>query len=155
MIAKLNPAQHSSDVGLSPGYDPDSLVLQKMDATDKAEAKTQITWFREYDNIRYGDYVMTIEHCAHCHNHSEYTRHREEVFVGKGRQLKEGVITKYPMVNVYLKPISDSTHEMAKPLYISREKAKAQPEMLLVDAHRSSKLGAFEVFIICIFLIYI
>lgn len=64
-----------------------------------------IRWFKEYDQIRDEQIYVTVEYCTNCKNHQVSTRHDEKKYQQLAQKIKNEVLSHFPVVRVYLKPL--------------------------------------------------
>lgn len=73
---------------------------------DEPAVPVQFREFREYQFLRENEVIVTVEHCDACEFHLETTRHDPAKYSNFAQAIKNGVLTRYPMVKVLIKPLS-------------------------------------------------
>ena len=61
--------------------------------------------YKEYEKIKKGKFIITIEYCSQCHLHSEITQHDEETFKKIALNYQKIIQERFPFIQVLLKPI--------------------------------------------------
>jgi len=60
--------------------------------------------YKELNDIRETDVIVTIEYCTNCSEHCSTTRHNEQKYLNVALDLKKLILNHYPCIKVYLKP---------------------------------------------------
>ncbi|CAG9317915.1 unnamed protein product [Blepharisma stoltei] len=109
-VAGLTPSQYPIKVrSLLPGVSAEKnprAPKKIFPNADDPKPPINFREFREYSFLRENEVIVTIEHCDNCESHLETTRHDPEKYAGFAQSIKSGVLTRFPMVKVLIKPIS-------------------------------------------------
>jgi hypothetical protein len=134
---------YSKAAGLSHLFDVQSGVLEKMNVEEQHKCKLDFKEFKEYRDMGEGDMIITIEHCSNCNLHNSNTRHVEEKYLLFAKRLKQLILHRYPMTNVYTKPIINSIDSNSSSINLKRANER---DALKIEMYRPQlRVGAFEV----------
>ena len=98
---------NETEIGLEHFYEKNN-VEQLEDNPPKGEKKKDNEFlqnFIEYKELKKGKYVITIEYCASCDEHSNITQHSDEVFKNLALDYQKIIQERFPFIQVLLKPI--------------------------------------------------
>ena len=73
-----------------------------------SKQKEQIHYL-EFDYMEPNDIIVIIEHCANCEEHQSHTQHINDIFRHIAKLLQKAIVTRFPFIKVYLKPIENIT----------------------------------------------
>ena len=77
--------------------------------------------YKELDDIREIDVIITIEYCTNCAEHASTTRHNEQKYLNVALTLKNSILNHYPTINVYLKPnVVDPVDKSVDSIYVRK-----------------------------------
>ena len=72
---------------------------------DKKDSE-YIQKFLEYDKIQPGEYIISIEYCSSCKEHSNITQHSDTIFKDLALKYQRIIKERFPFITVILKPIN-------------------------------------------------
>lgn len=116
-------------------------TLQKLDVTQKKKLKKETKQYIEFDYMEDNDYIITIEYCSNCEEHSTHTQHSSELFHNYATYLQRSIIMRYPFIKVLLKPIDTDINKDFSQTFNILEKTK-----IIDEKYKEVRLGAMEVF---------
>lgn len=70
-------------------------------------AKNYLRDYLEYENIEDDEFIITIEFCSNCDNHTLHTHHSAELYENFATNLKQSILIRFPFIKVILKPIDN------------------------------------------------
>ncbi|EAS05376.3 hypothetical protein TTHERM_00697090 (macronuclear) [Tetrahymena thermophila SB210] len=120
----------SDDTGLAITF-PDNAYEVKLNQDRQEVQKMQKDGIRnwgEYEKIRDGEFIVTIEYCTNCHEHQGTTRHDEKKYEYIAQNLKKEILRHYPVIKVYMKPLITENQDHS-----------------IENLYARSRLGAMEV----------
>jgi len=87
---------------------------------------------------------ITEKYSTNCEQHQSNTRHNQEKYHLYAKTFKQAILSRFPIVKVYCKPITSSIDEFKKKISLNRN--KPEQSSLIVDNYRPVlRIGAFEV----------
>ena len=115
--------------------------------TKEKELKNFARTFNEYDFARENDYIITIEYCASCSEHSSITQHSNEMFQNLATNYQKIIQTRFPFIKVILKPIDvDILKEEEYKLPKLPPNGQSYPNVQYInDKFKPCRIGAFEI----------
>ncbi len=70
-------------------------------------AKNYIRDYLEYENIEDDQFIISIEFCSNCDNHTLHTHHSAQLYENFATHLKQTILIRFPFIKVILKPIDN------------------------------------------------
>ena len=104
--------------------------------------------FPEFENLKYNEYMITIEHCASCEEHQYITQHQSNtIFKELALSYEKIIRERFPFIKVYLKPIDveivkNKTFVIPK---VSENGGAHPPIPRLNTKFKQCRIGAFEI----------
>ena len=104
--------------------------------------------FPEFENLKYNEYMITIEHCASCEEHKYITQHQTDtIFKELALNYQKIIRERFPFIKVYLKPIDveivkNRTFIIPK---VQSNGAAHPPIPRLNTKFKQCRIGAFEI----------
>ena len=140
---------NETEIGLEHFYEKNN-VEQLEDNPPKGEKKKDNAFlqeFIEYKELKNGKYVVTIEYCASCDEHSNITQHSDEVFKNLAMDYQKIIQERFPFIQVLLKPIDvDIIKSEGFKLPDLPPNGKAYDKFPKVnDQFKQCRIGAFEI----------
>ena len=97
----------------------DALMLQKREQI--YSMNKEFRNYKELDDIRETDVIITIEYCTNCAEHASTTRHKEQQYLNVALTLKNSILNHYPTIKVYLKPnVVDPVDKSVDSIYVRK-----------------------------------
>ena len=104
--------------------------------------------FKEFENIKYNEYMITIEHCASCQEHKYITQHQSDtIFKELALSYQKIIRERFPFIKVYLKPI-DVEIVKNKAFVIPKAEKNGGPGPKIPSLNtkfKQCRIGAFEI----------
>ena len=104
--------------------------------------------FQEFENIKYNEYMITIEHCASCQEHKYITQHQSDtIFKELALSYQKIIRERFPFIKVYLKPI-DVELIKNRTFIIPKVEKNGQPGPKIPSLNtkfKQCRIGAFEI----------
>ena len=104
--------------------------------------------FQEFENIKYNEYMITIEHCASCQEHKYITQHQSDtIFKELALSYQKIIRERFPFIKVYLKPI-DVELIKNRTFIIPKVENNGQPGPKIPSLNtkfKQCRIGAFEI----------
>lgn len=115
--------------------------------TKEKELKNFARTFNEYDFAKENDYIITIEYCASCSDHSSITQHSNKMFQNLATNYQKIIQTRFPFIKVILKPIDvDILKEEEYKLPKLPPNGQSYPNVQYInDKFKPCRIGAFEI----------
>ena len=104
--------------------------------------------FSEYDKIKKGEYIVTIEYCSSCQEHSIMTQHsNDSIFRDLALNYQIIIKERFPFIKVILKPIDieivkNKNYKVPKVEKNGGEYLNTHP---IDDQFKQCRIGAFEI----------
>ena len=96
-------------IGLDHFYEKNNVEQLETVEDIKLKEKKDVDYlvkFQEFENIKYNEYMITIEHCASCQEHKYITQHQSDtIFKELALSYQKIIRERFPFIKVYLKPI--------------------------------------------------
>lgn len=86
-------------------------------------------------------FIVTIEYCSNCQEHSVFTSHNAELYKNYALSLQKCILLRFPFISVLLKPIETDIQVKFNNLKEKEVQVKNKINALFKDV----RLGAFEV----------
>ncbi len=96
--------------------------------------------FIEYEYVQENEYLVTIEYCANCEEHSSHTSHTSEMFKNIAINLQKCIMMRYPFIKVLLKPI-DTDIELEQ----HQSNSILKQTMVIDNKYKEIRIGAMEI----------
>ena len=96
------------DSGLEHIYEKNNVeekLPTDLESKDKKD-KQYIQKFLEFDKIQPGEYIISIEYCSSCKEHSNITQHSDTIFKDLALKYQRIIKERFPFITVILKPIN-------------------------------------------------
>ena len=98
-----------TEIGLEHNYERNNveqLAVIEEAGNGKKKETDFLKEFSEYDNLKPGQYIITIEYCSSCEEHASITQHSgEHVFKDLALHYQRIIQERFPFIQVCLKPI--------------------------------------------------
>ena len=104
--------------------------------------------FQEFENVKYNEYMITIEHCASCQEHKYITQHQSDtIFKELALSYQKIIRERFPFIKVYLKPIDVELIKNRTFIIPKVEKNGAPGPKIpsLNTKFKQCRIGAFEI----------
>ena len=104
--------------------------------------------FQEFENIKYNEFMITIEHCASCQEHKYITQHQSDtIFKELALSYQKIIRERFPFIKVYLKPIDVELIKNRTFIIPKVEKNGAPGPKIpsLNTKFKQCRIGAFEI----------
>ena len=102
----------------------------------------------EFENVAPGNFIITIEYCSSCEDHSGITQHGiENIFQELALRYKKIIKERFPFIKVLLKP-TDVDIVIHKPLEMTLPEKNGSPYPKLPyinEQFKECRIGAFEI----------
>ena len=138
-------------IGLDHFYEKNNVEQLETIEDSQPKEKKDVDYFvqfPEFENLKYNEYMITIEHCASCEEHKYITQHQtdavfKELALNYGRIIRE----RFPFIKVYLKPIDveivkNTIYRIPK---VQSNGAAHPPIPRLNTKFKQCRIGAFEI----------
>ncbi len=144
---------NETEIGLEHFYEKNN-VEQLEDNPLKGTKKKDnefLQEFIEYDELKKGKYVITIEYCASCDEHSNITQHSDEVFKNLAMDYQKIIQERFPFIQVLLKPIDVEIikSERFKLPNLPKNGQAYDNFPKVNEQFKQCRIGAFEIQICC------
>ena len=104
--------------------------------------------FLEYDKAKPGEYIITIEYCSSCEEHSNITQHSSDsIFKDLALKYQKIIKERFPFITVILKPIDvdivkSDAYQLPRVLINGGE---YQNNLPINNQFKQCRIGAFEI----------
>ena len=115
---------------------------------NEIKKKETLKDFKEYENITPGNFVITIEYCSSCEEHSNITQHGvDKIFRDLALKFEKIITERFSFIKVFLKPIDvDIVKNKEFKIILPSDNGKAYPPFPAInDQFKECKIGAFEI----------
>ena len=138
-------------IGLDHFYEKNNVEQLETVEDSKPKIKKDADYmvkFPEFENLKYNEYMITIEHCASCEEHQYITQHQSNtIFKELALSYEKIIRERFPFIKVYLKPI-DVEIVKNKTFVIPKvpENGGAHPPIPRLNTKfKQCRIGAFEI----------
>ena len=139
-----------TQTGLEHFYEKNNVQQMKPIDTEKKSKKDldYLKHYLEYDSITPGNYIITIEYCSSCEEHSGITQHGiENIFRELALRYQRIITERFPFIKVLLKP-ADVDIVKNEPFRMKLPENNGQslpPFPYINDQFKQCRIGAFEI----------
>ena len=119
----------------------DSIPKEKKDAD-------YIVNFKEFESLKYNEFMITIEHCASCEEHKYITQHQSDtIFKELAISYQKIIRERFPFIKVYLKPIDvEIVKNRGFVIPKVQKNGAAHPKIPSLNTKfKQCRIGAFEI----------
>ena len=136
-----------TDSGLEHFYEKNNVEQKNPVDEELAKTKNYMQHFHEYENIKPGEYIISIEYCSSCEEHANITQHSSDtIFKDLALKYQRIIKERFPFITVILKPINVdiviNTEYTAPACPVNGGQYKIQP---INDQFKPCRIGAFEI----------
>ena len=138
-------------IGLDHFYEKNNVEQLETVEDIKLKEKKDVDYlvkFQEFENIKYNEYMITIEHCASCKEHKYITQHQSDtIFKELALSYQKIIRERFPFIKVYLKPI-DVEIVKNKTFVIPKVERNGGPRPKIPSLNtkfKQCRIGAFEI----------
>ena len=138
-------------IGLDHFYEKNNVEQLETVEDIKLKEKKDVDYlvkFQEFENIKYNEYMITIEHCASCQEHKYITQHQSDtIFKELALSYQKIIRERFPFIKVYLKPI-DVEIVKNKTFVIPKVERNGGPRPKIPSLNtkfKQCRIGAFEI----------
>ena len=138
-------------IGLDHFYEKNNVEQLETVEDIKLKEKKDVDYlvkFQEFENIKYNEYMITIEHCASCQEHKYITQHQSDtIFKELALSYQKIIRERFPFIKVYLKPI-DVEIVKNKTFVIPKVEKNGGPRPKIPSLNtkfKQCRIGAFEI----------
>ncbi len=97
MKAPDNRYRYSQQVGLSYKFQNVG-VLERLDVESQNSKRFEFVRFAEFNDVKDGQIMISIEHCVDCHLHSQTTNHDENKYKAFAQHLQAAIKEQFPTI---------------------------------------------------------
>ena len=117
------------------------------DIPPNLQYKQFIRNFVEYDTAKDGEYIISIEYCSSCEEHSNITHHSNDVFKDLAYKYQTIIKERFPFINVILKPVDVDIvkNERYKLPTLRKNGGIFEHNVPINDKFKQCRIGAFEI----------
>ena len=139
-----------TQTGLEHFYEKNNVEqLRPIDTEQKSKKESDyLKHFLEYESVNPGNYIITIEYCSSCEEHSGITQHGiENIFRELAIRYQKIIQERFPFIKVLLKP-ADVDIVKSEPFKMDRPKKNGDPLPpfpFINDQFKQCRIGAFEI----------
>ena len=139
-----------TQTGLEHFYEKNNVEqLRPIDTEKKTKKESDyLKHFLEYESVNPGNYIITIEYCSSCEEHSGITQHGiENIFRELAIRYQKIIQERFPFIKVLLKP-ADVDIVKSEPFKMERPKKNGDPLPpfpFINDQFKQCRIGAFEI----------
>ena len=139
-----------TQTGLEHFYEKNNVEqLRPIDTEKKSKKESDyLKHFLEYESVNPGNYIITIEYCSSCEEHSGITQHGiENIFRELAIRYQKIIQERFPFIKVLLKP-ADVDIVKSEPFKMERPKKNGDPLPpfpFINDQFKQCRIGAFEI----------
>ena len=138
-------------IGLDHFYEKNNVEQLETIEDNQPKEKKDVDYFvkfPEFENLKYNEYMITIEHCASCEEHKYITQHQNDsIFKELALSYEKIIRERFPFIKVYLKPI-DVEIVKNKAFIIPKvsDNGGAHPPIPRLNTKfKKCRIGAFEI----------
>ncbi|MCQ2817981.1 MAG: hypothetical protein MJ252_12015 [archaeon] len=117
----------------------------KQNEYEKAKTKDMTHYFKEFDSAGPNDFIVTIEYCSSCEEHSTTTQHSAEMYKSVASNYQKIIQERFPFIKVFLKPIDVVLVKEEETKLEKTENGKAPKCFCINDKFKPCRIGAFEI----------
>ena len=136
-----------TDSGLEHIYSKNNVEQRLPVGTELPDTKNE---FIELNNVNAGDFVITIEYCSSCEEHSNITQHlTDTIFKDLALKYQRIIYERFPFIKVFLKPIDvDIVRNIVFKMNRNEQSKDGLPYVLsppnINYQFKKCRIGAFE-----------
>ena len=112
---------------------------------EKANKLNKQKNFVDYKYTDVNQYVITIEYCSNCKEHSKITSHKADLYKNYALSLQKCILLRFPFITVLLKPIETDIQNGDYKLPKVEKNGGNFPLQYLNNQYKEVRIGAFEV----------
>lgn len=116
--------------------------------SQKKDNKEYLQQFTEYEKAQPGEYIITIEYCSSCEEHSNITQHSSDtIFKDLALKYQRIIKERFPFITVILKPIDvdivkSDAYEFP---HVKKNGSECSNTKPINDQFKACRIGAFEI----------
>ena len=145
-VYALKQRYYYAEPGLGHHYEKNN-IEQLMDLRklkEEKEKKPKTNKFIDFTYLQENQFIITIEYCSNCKEHSIFTSHSAELYKNYALSLQKCILLRFPFISVLLKPIE--TDIQTKNYKLPKVKnGKPWPKTYINTLFKDVRIGAFEV----------
>ena len=142
----LKHRYYYAEPGLGHNYEKNN-IEQLMDLRElikEKEKKAKTNKFIDFTFLQENQFIITIEYCSNCKEHSLFTSHSAELYKNYALSLQKCILLRFPFISVLLKPIE--TDIQTKNWKLPKVKNGGNwPKSYINTLFKDVRIGAFEV----------
>ena len=136
-------------IGLEHYYEKNNVLEMRPTDTEVKEKKEEDSNnLLEYENVAPGNFIITIEYCSSCEDHSGITQHGiENIFRELAIRYQKIIKERFPFIKVLLKPADvDIVINKTFKIQLPEKNGDPYPKLpYLNEQFKQCRIGAFEI----------
>ena len=142
-VYQVKKGYYYAKPGLGHYYEKNNIgELENLMELQEKKVKGQKNNFIDFSYMEENQFIVTIEYCSNCQEHSVFTSHNAELYKNYALSLQKCILLRFPFISVLLKPIETDIQVKFNNLKEKEEKVKKNKINALF---KDVRLGAFEV----------
>ena len=142
----LKKPYYYAEPGLGHFYEKNNIeeLMDIRKLKEEKERKVKTNNFIDFTFMQENQFIITIEYCSNCKDHSIFTSHSAELYKNYALSLQKCILLRFPFISVLLKPIE--TDIQTKNYKLPKVENGAQwPKSYINTLFKDVRIGAFEV----------
>ena len=142
----LKKPYYYAEPGLGHFYEKNNIeeLMDLRKLKEEKQRKLKINNFIDFTFLQENQFIITIEYCSNCKEHSIFTSHSAELYKNYALSLQKCILLRFPFISVLLKPIE--TDIQTKNWKLPKvENGQQWPKSYINTLFKDVRIGAFEV----------
>ena len=142
----LKRPYYYAEPGLGHFYEKNNIeeLMDLRKLKEEKGKKVKTNNFIDFTFLQENQFIITIEYCSNCKDHSIFTSHSAELYKNYALSLQKCILLRFPFISVLLKPIE--TDIQTKNWKLPKvENGKQWPKSYINTLFKDVRIGAFEV----------
>jgi len=142
-VYKIKKGYYYARPGLGYFYEKNNIgELENLEELQKKKLKGKTNNFIDFSYMEENQFIVTIEYCSNCQEHSVFTSHNSDLYKNYALSLQKCILLRFPFISVLLKPIETDIQKKFNNL---KEKESEVKKNKINALFKDVRLGAFEV----------
>ena len=142
-VYQVKQGYYYAKPGLGHYYEKKNIgELENLEKLQEKKVRGQTNGFIDFSYMEENQFIVTIEYCSNCQEHSVFTSHNADLYKNYALSLQKCILLRFPFISVLLKPIETDIQIKFNNLKDKEKQVKAKKINALF---KDVRLGAFEV----------
>ena len=145
-VYKVIKPYYYAEPGLGHFYEKNNVeeLMDLRKLKEEKEKKVKTNNFIDFTFLQENQFIITIEYCSNCKEHSIFTSHSAELYKNYALSLQKCILLRFPFISVLLKPIETDIKNQNWELPKIKN-GMPWPKSYINTLFKDVRIGAFEV----------